>query len=62
MAYSEAQKRATLKYRAENIARITLDLKPDERDAIKAAAAAAGKSVKTYIVDLVRADTAKRHD
>ena len=59
MPYTEAQKRATMKYRKNNLVTLTLDLKPEEKETIKAAAVAAGKPVKTYLLDLVRQDTAK---
>lgn len=53
MAYTEAQKRATLSYRKKNLVQLSICMKPEERDAIKAAAAAAGVSVKTYIFQLM---------
>ena len=56
MPYSEAQKRATLKYRKENYARINLDLKKEKKDQYKAQAAARGMSLNAYIVSLLEAD------
>ena len=35
MAYSEAQKNATLKYRKESYARISLDLKKEKKEKYK---------------------------
>lgn len=56
MAYTEAQKRATLKYKAEHMVKIQMDVKPEEKTMVADAAAAAGKSVKAYLLDLVRQD------
>ena len=60
MPYSEAAKRATANYKKKiGIVRVSLDMMPEERDALKAAAAAEGMSVKAYIMQLVEADTEK---
>lgn len=56
MAYSEAQKNATLKYRKENYARINLDLKKEKKEQYKAQAAAHGMSLNAYIISLLEAD------
>lgn len=56
MAYSEAQKNATLKYRKENYARISLDLKKEKKEKYKAQAAAHGMNLNTYIISLLEAD------
>jgi len=56
MAYSEAQKNATLKYRKENYARINLDLKKEKKEQYKSQAAARGLSLNAYIVSLLEAD------
>lgn len=45
---TEAQKRAQKSY-MEKFARVELRMEPDRRDAIKAAADAAGESVNGYI-------------
>jgi len=56
MAYSEAQKNATLKYRKENYARINLDLKKEKKDAYKAQAEKRGMSLNAYIIHLIEQD------
>lgn len=60
MAYSEAQKNATLKYRKESYARISLDLKKEKKEKYKAQAAAHGMSLNAYIISLLEADGEKR--
>jgi len=59
MAYSEAQKRATLKYREKNYARINLDLKKEKKEVYKAQAEKRGMSLNAYIVHLIEQDIAK---
>ncbi|MCI5792919.1 MAG: hypothetical protein MR011_06620 [Lachnospiraceae bacterium] len=49
MPYTEAQKKAAVKYKEKNIKRIPLDVQLEEYDRIKAAASAAGESVNGYI-------------
>lgn len=56
MAYSEAQKQATLKYRREKLARITLDMPTETKQLIQDAASAAGMSVSRYLLGLVEKD------
>lgn len=56
MPYSEAQKRATMKYRKENYARINLDLKKEKKEEYKAQAAARGMSLNAYIISLLEKD------
>lgn len=58
MPYSDAQKRATLKYRKENYARINLDLKKEKKEEYRAQAAARGLSLNAYIISLLEADRA----
>jgi hypothetical protein len=53
MAYSEAQKKATMKYMKEKLKRIPLDVRPDQYDAIKAYADSIGKPVNTVIKEIV---------
>lgn len=48
--YTEAQKRATAKYKAER-AKIELIITPAEKEQIKQAAADAGQSVTRFLVD-----------
>lgn len=55
MPYSEAQKKATEKYRQANYKRIPLDVPKEKYDQIKAAADAAGESVNGYIKKAVDA-------
>lgn len=56
MPYSEAQKKATLKYRKENYARINLDLKKEKKEEYRAQAAAHGMSLNAYIISLLEKD------
>lgn len=49
MAYSEAHKRATLKYRKKSYKRIAVDLKTEEYERISEAAAAVGEPLATYV-------------
>lgn len=56
MAYSEAQKQATMKYRKKNYARINLDLKREKKEQYRAQAAKRGLSLNAYIVSLIEKD------
>lgn len=56
MAYSEAQKRATMKYREKAYARINLDIKKEKKDEYKAQAEKKGMSLNAYIVSLIEKD------
>ena len=49
MAYTEAQKKANIKYREKSIKRIPLDVQKEKYEEIKAAADAAGEKVNGYI-------------
>ena len=54
---TEAQRRATAKWQAENTEKITLKLyrsKDPSKAQIQAAAAAAGQSVNAWIVDAIK--------
>lgn len=59
MAYSEAQKNATLRYKAKAYDRINLDVKKGTREIYKAQAAKRGMSLNAYIVSLIEADMKK---
>lgn len=54
MVYSEASKRATLKYRKTHYKRISLELKAEEHEALKAAADRAAESVNGYVKTAIR--------
>ena len=56
--YTEAQKRATLKYMQANTDNIQIRLPKGTKDRWRAAADAAGKSLTQYIRDAVEAATA----
>lgn len=56
MAYSEAQKRATMKYRKENYARINIDLKKEKKEEYKLQAKIHGMSLSNYIISLLEKD------
>lgn len=49
MAYTEAQKKATEKYKQAKYKRIPLDVPKEKFETIKAAAETAGESVNGYI-------------
>lgn len=49
MSVSEAQKRATLKYKSEKMKRIPLDVQKEEYTRIQEHAAARGESVNGFI-------------
>lgn len=55
MATSDAQKRAAAKWQSQNIDRLSIVVPRGQRDAIKAAAAAAGESVNAYIIGAINA-------
>lgn len=56
MPYSDAQKRATLKYKARAYEHIDVTVKKGERERYKAQAAARGMSLNAYIISLLDAD------
>ena len=56
MAYSEAQKRATMKYNQKTYDRLELQLKKGKKDEYRAQAAAHGLSLNAYIISLLEAD------
>lgn len=53
--YTEAKKKAILKYAKKNLKRIPLDVQLAEYNRIKAAADAAGEPVNTYIKNAINA-------
>ena len=53
MASTDAQKRASANYMKKHLKRIPLDVKHAEYDQIKAAADAAGESVRGYILKAI---------
>ena len=59
MAVTEAQKRATTKYTRENYDKILVTLPKGERETIKKAAEAEGKSTNAFIVEAIRAKMGK---
>ena len=56
MAYSEAAKKATIKYQKKAYDRLELKVKKGEKQRIKQRADVLGKSVNTYIWDLIQKD------
>lgn len=56
MPYDETQKRATAKYNKKTYEEIKLRVKKGEKDKIKKHAEAKGKSVNSYINDLIKKD------
>lgn len=49
MPLTEAQKKANIKYRKDNVKRIPLDVQKEKYEEIASAASAAGESVNGYI-------------
>lgn len=56
MAYSEAHKRATMKYKEKTYERIVVDVKKGLRDVYKAQAEKRGMSLAAYIQYLIERD------
>lgn len=56
MAYSEAQKRATMKYAASNYERLNLQLRKGKKAEYRAQAEKRGLSLNAYIVSLIEKD------
>ena len=56
MAYTEAQKRATMKYTTSNYERLNLQLRKGKKDEYRAQAAKRGLSLNAYIVSLIEKD------
>lgn len=56
MAYSEAQKRATMKYREKALARINLDVKKEKKELYRTQAEKRGMSLNAYIISLIEKD------
>lgn len=54
--YNESRKNAILKYRKNNIERVTLDLPKGKKAEYKAKAAERGMSLTAYIVSLIEND------
>ena len=54
MPLTEAQKKANIKYRKENVKRIPLDVQKEEYENIKAAAYKAGEKVNSYIKGAIK--------
>lgn len=62
MPYSEASKRATIKYQCTHLKRIPLSVKTEEYERIKAAADRAGESVNGYIKKSIRQRMEREND
>lgn len=56
MPYTDAQKRATAKYNAKAYDRIEIKVKKGQKEVIQKRAEKQGKSLNSYIVDLLEAD------
>lgn len=54
MAYNEAAYKAAVKYKAENIKRVPLDMQKSEYEELRIAAEAAGEKVNQYIKKAIR--------
>lgn len=55
MGTTEAKKRAIEKYNKKNYDKITIRVRKDETESIKAAAAAAGESLNSYCLSAIKA-------
>lgn len=62
MPYSEAQRRANLKYERENYERISIMLKKGDRAKVKALAEKSGKSINAWAKELIYAQLAAAED
>ena len=56
MPYTDAQKRATAKYNAKAYDRIEIKVKKGQKEIIQKHAEEQGKSLNSYIVDLIESD------
>ena len=56
MAYSEAQKKATLKYKKEHYERLAIDVPTGKREEYKAVAKSKGLSLNQYVIGLIESD------
>lgn len=54
MAYNDAAYKAAVKYKAENIKRVPLDMQKAEYEALKTAAEACGEKVNQYIKKAIK--------
>ena len=54
--YSEAKKKATIKYQKKTYDRIELKVMKGEKEKIKSRAAELGISVNTYMIELIKKD------
>lgn len=59
MAYSEAQKKATMKYQKEKMEQLNIRMKKGVKEKYKEQAAKRGMSLQAYIISLIEADMAK---
>ena len=60
MPYSEAQKRATMKYKEKAYDRLELQLKKGTKEEYRAQAAAHGMSLNAYIISLLERDKGEK--
>ena len=56
MPYSEAQKKATIKYRDKTYDQMNLQIKKGKKDEYKAQAEKRGMSLNAYIISLIEQD------
>ena len=61
MPYSEAQKKATIKYRDKAYDQMNLQVKKGMKEIYKSQAEAHGMSLNAYIVSLLEKDRGKEH-
>ena len=60
MAYTEAGKRAAMRYKAENRDLIRFEVRKGEKDVLKEAAANANKSMAQYIIEAINDKAGKQ--
>ena len=59
MAYTEAQKKATLKYKKNHYERLAIDVPTGTRERYKEIAQSKGLSLNQYVIGLIEADIKK---
>lgn len=62
MAYTDAAYKAAVKYKAENIKRVPLDMQKTEYEALKIAAEACGEKVNQYIKKAIKLRMERNED
>ncbi len=56
---TEAQKKASIKYAKNNLKRIPLDVRPEEKERYETIAAASNKSLRAFIIEAIEEKIAR---